>query len=151
MIAELKRIVLVEDNAHDVEVTITALRANNVLNEIVVVRDGADALDYLFMREGHRHRPGGNPALLLLDVTTPAVDGIEVLRQVKSDPGLKTIPVVVLTSSRGAQDLAPTQRLGVYAYVTKPVDFHDFIEAVKLTGNSWALINEPPLPGGPRT
>ena len=138
VIAELKCIVLVDANPHDVEETITALRANKVLNEIVVVRDGADALDYLFRREGHRHRPGGNPALLLLDLTTPTVDGIEVLRQVKSDPGLKTIPVVVLTSSRGEQDLALTQQHGVNAYVAKPVDFHDFIDAVKLTGSSWA-------------
>jgi CheY-like chemotaxis protein len=151
VIAELKRIVLAEDNAHDVDMTITALRAHNVLNEIVVVRDGADALDYLFKREGHRHRPGGNPAMLLLDLTMPKVDGLEVLRQVRADPALKTIPVVVLTSSREEREVAPTQELGVNACVVKPIDFHAFIEAVKLTGSSWALINEPPLPGGPRT
>jgi CheY-like chemotaxis protein len=151
VIAELKRIVLVEDNANDVDVTITTLRTNKVLNEIVVVRDGADALDYLFKREGHRYRAGGDPALLLLDLTMPTVDGVEVLRQMKSHAALKTVPVVLLTSSRDEQDLAPPRALGVSAYVTKPVDFHELVEAVKLTGSSWAVINEPPLPGGPRT
>lgn len=151
MIAELKRIVLAEDNANDVELTITALRENNVINEIVVVRDGAEALDYLFRREGHRQRPAGNPALLLLDLKMPKVDGIEVLRQVKADPVLKTIPIVVLTSSREEQDLARTYDLGVNAYVVKPVDFREFIEAVKLLGGFWAVVNEPPPAGGPRT
>jgi CheY-like chemotaxis protein len=151
VIAELKRIVLVEDNANDVDVTITALRENKVLNEIVVMRNGAEALDYLLKREGHRYRPGGNPALLLLDLTMPIVDGIEVLRQMKSHNALKTIPVVVMTSPREEQDLAPSRELGVSAYVTKPVDFRELVEAVKLTSGSWAVIDEPPLPGGPRT
>jgi CheY-like chemotaxis protein len=150
VIAELKRILLAEDNANDVELTMTALRENNVLNEVVVVRDGAEALDYLFQREGFRQRGGGNPALLLLDLKMPKVDGIEVLRQVKADPALKTIPVVVLTSSREEQDLVRTYDLGVNAYVVKPVDFHEFIEAVKLLGGFWAVINEPPPAGGPR-
>ena len=152
MIAELKRIVLAEDNANDVELTTMALRENHVANEIVVVRDGADALDYLYRRNAHAGRPGGNPALMLLDLKMPKVDGIEVLRQVKSDPGLKTIPVVVLTSSREEQDLVRTYDLGVNAYVVKPVDFHEFIDAVKLLGGFWAVVNEtPPASGLPRT
>jgi CheY-like chemotaxis protein len=149
MITELKRIVLAEDNANDVELTLTALRENHVLNEIVVVRDGAEALDYLYKREGHANRPGGNPALLLLDLKMPKVDGVEVLRQVKADPQLKTVPVVILTSSREEQDLARTYDLGVNAYVVKPVDFVEFVEAVKRLGGFWAVVNEPP-PGGPR-
>jgi len=150
MIAELKRILLAEDNANDVELTLSALRENKVLNEVVVVRDGAEALDYLYKREGYKHRSGANPVLVLLDLKMPKVDGIEVLRQVKSDPQLKTIPVVVLTSSREEQDLVRTYDLGVNAYVVKPVDFHEFVEAVKLLGGFWAVVNEQPPPGGPR-
>ena len=149
MIAELKRIVLAEDNANDVELTLTALRENHVINEVVVVRDGAEALDYLYKRNGHAARPGGNPALVLLDLKMPKVDGIEVLRQIKSDPAMRSIPVVVLTSSREERDLVRTYDLGVNAYVVKPVDFHEFVEAVKLLGGFWAVVNETP-PGGPR-
>jgi len=144
VIAELKRIVLAEDNANDVELTMTALRENHVANEVVVVRDGAEALDYLYKRNRYADRTGGNPALLLLDLKMPKVDGIEVLRQVKSDRALKLIPVVVLTSSREEQDLLRTYDLGVNAYVVKPVDFHDFIDAVKLLGGFWAVVNETP-------
>ena len=144
MIADVKRIVLAEDNANDVELTMTALRENHVVNEIVVVRDGAEALDYLYKRNKFVDRAGRNPALLLLDLKMPKVDGIEVLRQVKSDVALKTIPVVVLTSSREEQDLVRTYDLGVNAYVVKPVDFHEFIEAVKLLGGFWAVVNETP-------
>jgi CheY-like chemotaxis protein len=150
MIAELKRILLAEDNANDVELTLSALRENKVLNEVVVVRDGADALDYLYKREGYKHRGGANPVLVLLDLKMPKVDGIEVLRQVKSDPQLKSIPVVVLTSSREEQDLVRTYDLGVNAYVVKPVDFYEFVEAVKLLGGFWAVVNEQPPAGGPR-
>ena len=150
MIAELKRILLAEDNANDVELTLTALRENKVLNEVVVVRDGAEALDYLYKREGHKERSGANPVLVLLDLKMPKVDGIEVLRQVKADPQLKSIPVVVLTSSREEQDLVRTYDLGVNAYVVKPVDFHEFIEAVKLLGGFWAVVNEQPPGVGPR-
>jgi CheY-like chemotaxis protein len=150
VIAELKRIVLAEDNANDVELTLAALRENHVVNEITVVRDGAEALDYLYKRNGYASRPGGNPALLLLDLKMPKVDGIEVLRQVKSDPALKTIPVVVLTSSREEQDLMRTYDLGVNAYVVKPVSFHEFIDAVKLLGGFWAVVNETPPAGSPR-
>jgi len=144
VIADVKRIVLAEDNANDVELTMTALRENHVVNEIVIVRDGAEALDYLYKRNKFVDRAGHNPALLLLDLKMPKVDGIEVLRQVKSDVALKTIPVVVLTSSREEQDLVRTYDLGVNAYVVKPVDFHEFIEAVKLLGGFWAVVNETP-------
>jgi CheY-like chemotaxis protein len=147
VIADVRRIVLAEDNANDVELTMAALRENHLANEIVVVRDGAEALDYLYKRNGYDGRPGGNPALLLLDLKMPKVDGIEVLRQVKTDAALKTIPVVVLTSSREEQDLMRTYDLGVNAYVVKPVDFHEFVEAVKLLGGFWAVVNEtPPQP-----
>jgi CheY-like chemotaxis protein len=150
MITEVKRIMLAEDNANDIELTMTALRENHLLNEVIVVRDGAEALDYLFKRNVHANRPGGNPAVLLLDLKMPKVDGIEVLRQVKADPQLRTIPVVVLTSSREEQDLVRTYDLGVNAYVVKPVDFLEFVDAVKLLGGFWAVVNEPPPGGGPR-
>jgi CheY-like chemotaxis protein len=150
MIADVKRILLAEDNANDVELTMTALRENHVANEVTVVRDGAEALDYLFKRNAYAHRTGGNPAVLLLDLKMPKVDGIEVLRQVKGDPQLRTIPVVVLTSSREEQDLVRTYDLGVNAYVVKPVDFLEFVDAVKLLGGFWAVVNEPPPGGGPR-
>ena len=148
MIASVKRILLAEDNANDVELTLSALRQNNVVNEIVVARDGAETLDYLYRRNAHANRPAGNPALLLLDLKMPKVDGIEVLRQVKSDPALKAIPVVVLTSSREEQDLLRTYDLGVNAYVVKPVDFHEFVDAVKLLGGFWAVVNETPPDAG---
>ena len=141
---ELRRILLAEDNANDVELTLSALRQNKVVNEIVVTRDGAETLDYLYRRNAYADRPAGNPALLLLDLKMPKVDGIEVLRQVKSDPVLKAIPVVVLTSSREEQDLVRTYDLGVNAYVVKPVDFHEFVDAVKLLGGFWAVVNETP-------
>jgi CheY-like chemotaxis protein len=150
MIAELKRIMLAEDNANDIELTLTALRDSRLLNEVIVVRDGAEALDYLFKRKAHANRAGGNPAVLLLDLKMPKVDGIEVLRQVKGDPQLRTIPVVVLTSSREEQDLVRTYDLGVNAYVVKPVDFLEFVDAVKLLGGFWAVVNEPPPGGAPR-
>ena len=144
MITELKHILLAEDNAADVELTLEAFRQNRVVNEVVVVRDGAQALDYLYRRNGYADRPGGRPALVLLDLKMPKVDGIEVLRQVKADPQLKTIPVVVLTSSREEQDLVRTYDLGVNAYVVKPVDFGQFADAVKTIGKFWAVINEVP-------
>jgi CheY-like chemotaxis protein len=148
VIADLKHIVLAEDNANDVELTLAALREHHVINEVVVVRDGAEALDYLYKRNRYADRVTGNPALLLLDLKMPKVDGIEVLRQVKSTPALKTIPVVVLTSSREEQDLVRTYDLGVNAYVVKPIDFHEFMDAVKMLGGFWAVINETPPNGG---
>jgi len=144
MIADLKRILLAEDNANDVELTVMALRENHVINEVVVVRDGAETLDYLYRRNAYADRPPGHPALVLLDLKMPKVDGIEVLRQVKSDPALKTIPIVVLTSSREERDLVRTYDLGVNAYVVKPVDFLEFVAAVKLLGGFWAVVNETP-------
>jgi len=148
VIAELKHILLAEDNANDVELTLAALRENHVINEVVVVRDGAEALDYLYRRNRFADRVGGNPALVLLDLKMPKVDGIEVLRQVKSTPALRTIPVVVLTSSREEQDLVRTYDLGVNAYVVKPIDFHEFMDAVKVLGGFWAVVNQPPPNGG---
>ena len=144
MIAELKQIVLAEDNANDVELTINALRKNHIVNEIVVVRDGAEALDYLYKRNGFANRASANPALVLLDLKMPKIDGIEVLRQIKADPAMRSIPVVMLTSSREEQDLVRSYELGVNAYVVKPVEFREFMDAVKLLGGFWAVINEPP-------
>ena len=144
MITHLHHILLAEDSAPDLELTIAALRQNHVLNEIAVVRDGAQALDYLYCRNQYADRQTGRPALVLLDLKMPKVDGLDVLRQVKSDPALKTIPIVVLTSSREEQDLVRSYDLGVNAYVVKPVDFHEFVEAVKLLGGFWALVNTSP-------
>lgn len=146
MMTTLRHILLAEDNANDVELTVTALRDNHVVNEIVVTRDGAETLDYLFRRNRYADRTGERPALLLLDLKMPKVDGIEVLRQIKSHPVLKAIPIVVLTSSREEQDVVRSYDYGVNAYVVKPVDFHEFIEAVKGLGTFWAMINEPPPP-----
>jgi CheY-like chemotaxis protein len=140
----LGHILLAEDNANDVELTLAALKTNRVLNEVVVTRDGAETLDYLQRCNGYAARRADNPVLMLLDLKMPKVDGLEVLRRVKSDPVLKSIPTVVLTSSREEQDLVASYDLGVNAYVVKPVDFHDFMEAVKLLGGFWAVLNEPP-------
>jgi len=139
-----KRILLMEDNPKDVELTLAALDEHNLANEVVVVRDGAEGLDYLYMRGQFQMRASGNPAVILLDLKMPKVDGLEVLRQVKSDSGLKTIPVVMLTSSREEKDLVLSYSLGVNAYVVKPVDFQEFLNAVKELGIFWAIINEPP-------
>jgi CheY-like chemotaxis protein len=147
MIAELRTILLAEDNAHDVELTLSALRDNRVANQVVVTRDGAETLDYLFRRGNFAGRSGPDPALVLLDLKMPRVDGLEVLRAVRADAQLRMLPIVVLTSSREEQDLLASYQLGVNAYVVKPVDFHEFIEAVKMLGGFWALVNEPP----PRT
>jgi CheY-like chemotaxis protein len=152
MIPDLRHILLAEDSANDVELTLTALRENKVVNEIVVTRDGVQTLDYLYRRNEYAGRPSVPPALVLLDLKMPKMDGIDVLRQIKSDPLLRTIPVVVLTSSREEQDLLRSYDLGVNAYVVKPVSFHEFIDAVKSLGTFWAMINEPPpqRPGAAR-
>jgi CheY-like chemotaxis protein len=141
---KIRTILLAEDNANDVELTLAALRGQRIANDITVVRDGAEALDYLYRRGSFGDRTPGTPALMLLDLKMPKVDGLEVLRQVKGDPKLKAIPVVVLTSSREEQDLLRTYDLGVNAYVVKPVEFGDFANAVKLLGQFWAVVNEPP-------
>ena len=142
--AQLGEILLVEDDPHDVELTLTALTENHLTNEIVVVRDGAEALDYLYQRGAYTSRGTGTPAVILLDLKLPKVDGLEVLKQVKSDPDLKTIPVVMLTSSREERDLVKCYNSGSNAYVVKPVGFSDFIEAVGELGLFWAVVNQPP-------
>ena len=141
---ELGRILMVEDDPNDVELTLTALAEYNLANEVVVTRDGAEALDYLYCRGNFSARATDNPAVLLLDLKLPKVDGLQVLRQIKSDEKLRTIPVVVLTSSREERDMVDSYRLGVNAYVVKPVDFHEFVNAIKELGIFWAIINEPP-------
>ncbi len=140
----LKRILLVEDSARDAELAIEALASNHLANEVVHVRDGAEALDYLLRRGVFADRAEGEPAVVLLDLKMPRVDGLEVLRQVKSDPRLKVIPIVVMTSSREEGDLVRSYELGVNAYVVKPVRFAEFVEAVRQVGSFWAVINEPP-------
>jgi CheY-like chemotaxis protein len=141
---KLQRVLLVEDDGNDVELTLTALKDNRLANPIDVVRDGEEALDYLLRRGKYQGRGGDNPAVILLDLKLPKVPGLEVLRQVKSTEKLKTTPVVILTSSREDRDLIETYKLGVNAYVVKPVDFQDFIDAVKTLGVFWAVINELP-------
>jgi len=147
--AELKRILLAEDNPKDVELTLTALDEHNLANEVVVVNDGAEALDYLYRRGKFSMRADNDPAVVLLDLKMPKVDGLEVLRTIKNDNRLKMIPLVILTSSREEKDLVESYKLGVNAYVVKPVNFQQFIEAVKELGAFWAVINEPP-PGSVR-
>jgi CheY-like chemotaxis protein len=145
----LGRILIVEDDPRDVELTLTALEEYNLANAVVVTRDGQEALDYLYRRGQFHTRFDGNPAVMLLDLKLPKVDGLEVLKQVRSDEHLKMIPVVVLTSSHEEKDMMRSYKLGVNAYVVKPVDFHEFVNAVKELGVFWAVINEPP-PGSVR-
>ncbi|MCM0084477.1 response regulator [Geomonas sp. Red32] len=140
----LKRILLVEDNANDAELTMEALSEHNLVNGVDLVRDGAEALDYLYKRGSYQGKQDGNLAVILLDLKLPKVDGLEVLRTIKGDPKLRFIPVVVLTSSREERDVVESYRLGVNAYVVKPVNFGEFIGAVKELGAFWAIINEPP-------
>jgi CheY-like chemotaxis protein len=145
----LKPILLVEDNPKDLELTLIALEKSQLANEVVVVRDGAEALDYLNCRGAYAARPAGNPAVLLLDLKLPKVDGLEVLRHIRQEPNLKSIPVVMLTSSKEEQDLLRSYELGVNAYVVKPVEFHEFVNAISDLGVFWAVLNEPP-PGSMR-
>ena len=144
MLNNLGRILMVEDDPKDVELTLTALEDYNLTNEVVVTRDGEEALDYLYCRGSFKMRTNENPAVLLLDLKLPKIDGLEVLQQIKSDEKLKMIPVVVLTSSREERDMVASYKLGVNAYVVKPVDFHEFVNAIKELGVFWAIINEPP-------
>jgi CheY-like chemotaxis protein len=141
----LKRILLVEDNVNDIEMTLAALEENRLANEVVVVRDGEEALDYIYRRGVFKLRAEGNPAVVLLDLKLPKVDGLEVLEKLKTDPAMKALPVVMLTSSREEKDLVKSYNLGVNAYVVKPVDFHEFVNALKELGLFWAVINQPPL------
>lgn len=145
----LGRILLVEDDPKDAELTLTALDEYHLANEVVVASDGEQALDYLYRRGRYAQRDGDNPAVLLLDLKLPKVDGLEVLKQIKSDGQLKVIPVVVLTSSHEEKDMVASYKLGVNAYVVKPVDFHEFVNAIKDLGAFWAIVNEPP-PGSIR-
>jgi CheY-like chemotaxis protein len=140
----LRPILLAEDNANDVELIVTALKEAHLLNEIIVTRDGAEALEYLCRQGKFAQRDDSQPAVILLDLKMPKVDGHEVLRQIRLDPALSGLPVVVLTSSREESDLMQTYELGVNAYVVKPVDFEEFIAAVGRLGIFWALLNEPP-------
>jgi CheY-like chemotaxis protein len=141
---KLGRILMVEDDPKDVELTLTALEEYNLANEIIVVHDGEEALDYLDYRGQFQRRATDNPAVILLDLKLPKVDGLEVLKQVKSNEKLRMIPVVVLTSSNEEKDLVASYRLGVNAYVVKPVLFHEFANAIRELGVFWAVINEPP-------
>ena len=140
----LKRILLVDDSPRDTELALDALATYHLANEVLTLRDGAEALDYLYRRGGFAGRASDQPAVVLLDLKMPKVDGLEVLRQMKSDPELKLIPVVVMTSSREEQDVVQSYQLGVNAYVVKPVGFHEFVDAVKQVGAFWAVVNEPP-------
>src|SRR5277367_3546378 len=140
----LGRILMVEDDPKDVELSLTALEEYNLANEVVVARDGEEALDYLYSRGKFEGRPSDHPAVILLDLKLPKIDGLEVLQRIKSDEKLRIIPVVVLTSSHEEKDMVASYKLGVNAYVVKPVDFHEFVNAIKELGIFWAVINEPP-------
>ena len=140
----LKRILLVEDDPHDVELTLTGLAEFNLANEVVVARDGEEALDFLHRRGKFAGRTDGNPSVVLLDLKLPKVGGLEVLRRLKTDETLKMVPVVILTSSHEDRDMVEGYKLGTNAYVVKPLDFHRFVDAIKHIGAFWAVINEPP-------
>jgi two-component system response regulator len=141
---KLVEILLVEDNPSDVQLTLHALERNHLANRIHVVRDGAEALDYLFSTGPYAERSQRNPRVVLLDLKLPLIDGLEVLRRMKEDPRTRTIPVVVLTSSREERDIVDTYQLGVNSYIVKPVDFEQFTESVRQLGFYWALLNQPP-------
>jgi CheY-like chemotaxis protein len=141
---ELRRILLVEDDPRDVELTLTALADYNLANQVATVGDGKQALDYLYCEGDFSARSNDNPAVILLDLKLPKVDGLEVLSKIKTDERLKMIPVVVLTSSHEESDMVRSYQLGVNAYVVKPVNFHEFVNAVSQLGVFWAVINEPP-------
>ena len=145
----LKPILLVEDNPHDLELTLIALEKSQLANEVIIARDGAEALEYLRCTGQHEGRQVGNPAVVLLDLKLPKVDGLEVLNAIRTTPALKSVPVVMLTSSKEEQDLLRSYELGVNAYVVKPVDFEEFVRAIADLGIFWAVLNEPP-PGSHR-
>jgi CheY-like chemotaxis protein len=146
--SKLRPILLAEDNPNDVELTMSALHSLNLANEIVVVNDGAQVLDFVYRRNQYASRPDQLPAVLLLDLKMPRVDGLETLRRIRSDPKVAMVPIVILTSSREENDLVKGYELGANAYVVKPVDFDQFIGAVTKLGVFWAIVNEPP-PGPP--
>ena len=140
-----KVILLVEDNADDEELTLRALKKSNIMNRVVVARDGAEALDYLFVRGAHASRdPQEAPQVILLDLKLPKLDGLEVLRQLRAEPRTKLLPVVILTSSREEQDILRGYDLGANSYIQKPVDFTQFVDAVRQLGLYWLVLNQPP-------
>jgi len=143
-VPELRPILLVEDNPRDLELTLTALEKCQIANDIVVARDGAEALDFLYLSGSHARRDLGDPAVVLLDLKLPKIDGLEVLEKVKRDENLRHVPIVMLTSSREEQDLVRSYELGVNAFVVKPVEFNQFFKAIQDLGVFWALLNEPP-------
>lgn len=151
MTAKVKRILLAEDSQKDVELTLAALEEHNLINKVDVVPDGAEALDYLYCRGKYRDRAPEPPVVVLLDLKMPKVDGLEVLRTIKQDPQLRALPVVMLTSSREERDLVESYKVGVNAYVVKPVEFQRFVHAIKDLGAFWAVINEPPPAAVPVT
>jgi len=144
LMAKIKKILLVEDNENDIELTLNALQDCHLSNEVQSVRDGAEALDYMYHRNSYQNRGDGLPCVILLDLKMPRVDGIQVLRTLKSDQGLRHVPIVMLTSSREERDLVLSYDLGVNAFVVKPVDFHQFVQAIRNLGIFWAIVNEPP-------
>jgi DNA-binding response OmpR family regulator len=148
--AMLKPILLVEDDTRDLELTLLALEKTQLANEVIVLRDGAEALDYLNREGAHASRTEGNPAVVLLDLKLPKVNGLEVLAAVRSAAALKSIPVVMLTSSQAESDVVQSYELGVNAYVVKPVEFKQFVSAISDLGMFWAVLNEPP-PGSLRS
>lgn len=147
----LRRILLVDDSPRDRELAINALDDYRLANELIALRDGAEALDYLFRRGDFAGRTDAQPAVILLDLKMPRVNGLEALRQIKADPNLKSIPVVMMTSSREEQDMVSSYGLGVNAYVVKPLKFQSFVEAVKQVGSFWAVLNETVQPLGKET
>jgi CheY-like chemotaxis protein len=145
---KLRTILLAEDNPRDVELTLEAISEYNLANRVTVVKDGVEAMEYLQYKGNYKLRKKGNPAVILLDIKMPRMDGIETLQAIRNDPALKILPVVMLTSSREENDLMRSYELGANAYVVKPVDFRDFMDAIKQIGIFWALINELPPEGG---
>ncbi len=147
---ELKRVLLVEDSVKDAKLTLSAFAESGLANEVVWVKDGQEALDYLFLEGKYADRPGGNPAVVLLDIKLPKIDGMQVLERVKGSVDTRTVPVVMLTSSNQEADLSRTYGLGVNAYVVKPVGFKEFVSALKELGLFWAVVNQPPPGTAPR-
>jgi CheY-like chemotaxis protein len=142
-----QRILVVEDNENDLELTLDALSEHKLVNHIDTVSDGEEALDYLYRRGNYSSRETQNPIVILLDLKLPKISGLEVLKDIKENPELKMIPVVILTSSKEESDIVSSYQYGVNAYVVKPVEFHGFIDAVRQLGVFWALLNEPPAKG----
>jgi CheY-like chemotaxis protein len=143
MKTEVRKILIVDDSPKDVELTVSALAEKNLANEVIVAEDGVEALDYLYKR-GLFSGEHSNPAVILLDIKMPRMNGIEVLKHIRSNPEFKFIPVIMVTSSREEKDLVESYKLGANSYVVKPVDIVQFIDAIKTLGQYWAVINQPP-------